>query len=94
MIDINKIRTTVNGLWRKNQIGNYMTTPVFNDLAEKSQLAYFSKRKSAYDANKSISANIEILKAAAPVIISSDGFGDLPIDWWITDSVTSNYFFN
>jgi hypothetical protein len=93
MINIDKVRTTVNGLWRKNQIGNYMDTTMFNNLAEKSQLEYFNKRKNVYDANKSVSADLESLKSVSQLSVPSDGFVVLPIDWWITDSITSKYFF-
>lgn len=91
-LDVNEIRKEVNKLYRKNQVGGYLDTETYNDLAKKIQLKWFQKRLDAFESTRTVTKQLQNLKTG--VFLSAtkvDRVGatvTLPSDFWQLDSIT------
>ena len=91
-LDVNKVRTTVDGIYRKNQAGGYLTTAQFNNLAEKVQLDWYRSKLVQLGATRLISKDLQDIKVQsfipASTVARVGAQASLPSDYWEQGSVS------
>lgn len=84
-LDVDVIRKTVDKIYRKNQVGGYIDTETYNNLAKKIQLSWYNKRLSQFESTIAINKDLQDLKVTKfiPTTTGAQGVNiPLPSDYW------------
>lgn len=95
-LDVNKVRTTVDAIFKKNQIGGYLRTDDFNRLAEKVQYIWFDNKRRKFEETFIVSGDLSPLLTSSTLNLTLSG-GNMqvssPTDFWQEVSATTKSYF-